>query len=99
MHDKEPKAIDTAKACVVFMGSGAYHDETTQYDPRPTGQNKQRQLRGDVRCRRATFVAVMKRATGLLLLLGVALLVFFITREVYRPAPPKAEGRTGSSAA
>lgn len=33
----------------------------------------------------------MKRATGLLLLLGVALLVFFITREVYRPAPPAEE--------
>ncbi len=30
----------------------------------------------------------MKRGVGLLLLLGVALLVFFITREVYRPAPP-----------
>ncbi len=33
----------------------------------------------------------MKRTTGLLLLLGVALLVFFITREVYRPAPPAEE--------
>lgn len=30
----------------------------------------------------------MKRTVGLLLLLGVALLVFFITREVYKPEPP-----------
>ena len=30
----------------------------------------------------------MKRTVGLLLLLGVALLVFFITREVYKPDPP-----------
>ncbi len=34
----------------------------------------------------------MKRATGLLLLLRIDLLVFFITREVYRPAPPEEEG-------
>ena len=27
-----------------------------------------------------------------LLLLGIDLLVFFITREVYRPAPPEEEG-------
>ncbi|MBK8340799.1 MAG: DUF4230 domain-containing protein [Flavobacteriales bacterium] len=30
----------------------------------------------------------MKRPIGLLLLLGIALLVFFITREIYRPDPP-----------
>ncbi len=30
----------------------------------------------------------MKRSIGLLLLLGISLLVFFITREVYRPDPP-----------
>jgi hypothetical protein len=37
---------------------------------------------------RARHLCPMKRGVGLLLLLGVALLVFFITREVYRPAPP-----------
>jgi hypothetical protein len=36
----------------------------------------------------ASHLYGMKRTVGLVLLLGVALLVFFITREVYRPAPP-----------
>jgi hypothetical protein len=39
----------------------------------------------------ASHLYRMKRTVGLLLLLGVALLVFFITREVYKPAPPTEE--------
>ena len=37
---------------------------------------------------RPRHLCSMKRSVGLLLLLGVALLVFFITREVYKPEPP-----------